>query len=106
MSGLPSAHAIDAAEYAAIESTIGASERGRLFLAEHARRARAEEMTTVLAAIERLERTVTADRAVDAVGSLRGGLVEMAEAMADELQHRGQDPIDIGNRRLHSDRSE
>jgi hypothetical protein len=30
----------------------------------------------------------------------------MAEAMADELQHRGQDPIDIGNRRLHSDRSE
>lgn len=82
MSGLPSAHAIDAAEYAAIESTIGASERGQLFLAEHARRARAEEMTTVLAAIERLERTVAAERAVDAVGSLRGGLMEMAEAIS------------------------
>ncbi len=82
MSGLPSAHAIDAAEYAAIESTIGASERGQQFLAEHARRARAEEMSTVLSAIERLERTVTAERAAEAVGSLRGGLMEMAEAIS------------------------
>ena len=82
MSGLPSAHAIDAAEYAAIEATIGASERGQHFLAEHARRARAEEMATVLNAIERLERSVTAERPVDAVGSLRGGLAEMAEAIS------------------------
>lgn len=82
MSGLPSAHAIDAAEYAAIEATIGASERGQHFLAEHARRARAEEMATVLTAIERLERSVTAERPVDAVGSLRGGLAEMAEAIS------------------------
>jgi hypothetical protein len=81
MSGLPSAHAIDPAEYAAIESTIGATERGRWFLAEHARRARADEMQTVLSAIERLERRMLADRATEAVGSLRGDLADMAEAI-------------------------
>jgi chemotaxis regulatin CheY-phosphate phosphatase CheZ len=81
MSGLPSASAIDPAEYAAIESTIGATERGRWFLAEHARRARADEMQTILGAIERLERTMAADRATEAVGSLRGDLADMAEAI-------------------------
>ncbi|MCJ2014386.1 hypothetical protein [Methylobacterium sp. J-076] len=82
MSGLPSAHAIDAGEYAAIESTIGASERGQRFLVEHARRARTGEMQTVLTAIEQLERAVTVDRAAEAVGNLRGDLVEMAEAIS------------------------
>ncbi|WP_449411664.1 hypothetical protein [Methylobacterium komagatae] len=39
-------------------------------------------MSTVLSAIERLERTVTAERATEAVGTLRGGLMEMAEAIS------------------------
>lgn len=82
MSGLPSAHAIDAAEYAAIEATIGGTERGQQFLAEHARRARASEMQTVLSAVERLERAVTVDRSAEVVGNLRGDLSEMAEAIS------------------------
>lgn len=86
MSALPSAYAIDAAEYAAIESTIGATERGLQFLAEHARRARSAETQTILSAVERLERTVTADRTADraaeAVGSLRTELLEMSEAIS------------------------
>jgi len=82
MSGMPSLHAIDAAEYAAIEATIGGTERGQQFLAEHARRARATEIQSVLSAVERLERVVTADRSVDAVGTLRGDLLEMAEAIS------------------------
>jgi hypothetical protein len=80
MAGLPSASAIDEAEYTAIEATIAASERGRWFLAEHGRRARAEETRTVLAAIERLEQAVTTERPAPA-GNLRGDLVEMAEAI-------------------------
>ncbi len=81
MAGLPSASAIDAAEYTAIEATIAATERGRWFLAEHGRRARAEETRTVLAAIERLEQAVTTERPAPA-GNLRGDLVEMAEAIS------------------------
>lgn len=80
MAGLPSASAIDAAEYSAIEATIAASERGRWFLAEHGRRARAEETRTVLDAITRLEQAVTTERPAPA-GNLRGDLVEMAEAI-------------------------
>lgn len=82
MTGLPSVHAIDAAEYAAIESTIGASERGQLFLAEHARRARSDDLRTVLSAVERLEHTITAGRANESVGDLRGDLMEMADAIS------------------------
>ncbi|GJD36544.1 hypothetical protein [Methylobacterium aerolatum] len=82
MAGLPVASVIDDAEYAAIESTISASERGRWFLAEHGRRSRVEETRTVLSAIERLEQAVTSERPAALSGSLRGGLVEMAEAIS------------------------
>lgn len=82
MAGLPSASAIETADYAAIEATIAATERGRWFLSEHGRRARAEETRSVLAAIERLEQAVTTERPPALAGSLRGGLVEMAEAIS------------------------
>lgn len=79
MTGLPTASVTETAEYAAIEATIAASERGRWFLAEHGRRARGEETRTVLDAIARLEQSVTAERTPAPGHTLRRGLLEMAE---------------------------
>ncbi|WCS27165.1 hypothetical protein LOK46_10225 [Methylobacterium sp. NMS14P] len=76
----PSAHA--SAEYEAIEATISASERGRWFLAEYARRNRGAETEVLLGAIARLERSVTADRGQEAFGHLRGNLLDMADAIS------------------------
>ncbi|MEE7489394.1 hypothetical protein [Methylobacterium oryzae] len=76
----PSAH--DPAEYEAIEATISASERGRWFLAEYARRNRGAETEVLLGAIARLERSVTADRGQEAFGHLRGNLLDMADAIS------------------------
>ncbi|MDP4002808.1 hypothetical protein [Methylobacterium sp. NEAU K] len=59
-----------------------ASERGRWFLAEYARRNRAADTEMLLGAIARLENTMTADRSAGAFGHLRGNLVEMAEAIS------------------------
>jgi hypothetical protein len=70
------------AEYAAIEAAIGATERGRLFLAEHARRNRGADTEVLLGAIARLERTVSEDRGHEAFGHLRGNLVDMADAIS------------------------
>ncbi|WP_267358636.1 MULTISPECIES: hypothetical protein [unclassified Methylobacterium] len=70
------------AEYEAIEATISDTERGRWFLAEHARRSRGAETEMLLGAIARLERTVTADRGHEAFGHLRGNLVDMADAIS------------------------
>ncbi|MGH1589754.1 hypothetical protein ACRBEV_17125 [Methylobacterium phyllosphaerae] len=77
---IPSANA--SAEYEAIEATIGASERGRWFLAEYARRNRGAETEVLLGAIARLERSVTADRGQEAFGHLRGNLLDMADAIS------------------------
>jgi hypothetical protein len=76
----PTAGAPDA--YEAIASAIGASARGRWFLAEHARRNRTDDTDRLLGAIARLEHTVTADRGQAAAGHLHGQLVEMAEAIS------------------------
>ncbi|MHB2208597.1 hypothetical protein [Methylobacterium sp. CM6257] len=81
MSGSATLSAEISAEYAAIEATICATERGRLFLAEHARRNRGADTEMLLGAISRLEQTVTADRGHPAFGQLRGNLVDMAEAI-------------------------
>jgi hypothetical protein len=70
------------AEYEAIEATICATERGRWFLAEYARRNRAADTDVLLGAIARLEQTVTADRGHEAFGNLRGNLVDMADAIS------------------------
>jgi hypothetical protein len=71
-----------AAEYEAIAATFGTTERGRWFLAEHARRNRGAETEMLLGAIARLERTVTEDRGLEAFGHLRGNLVDMADAIS------------------------
>lgn len=79
-SAIPSPNA--SAEYEAIEATISGTERGRWFLAEHARRNRGAETEMLLGAIGRLERTVTADRGHETFGHLRGNLVDMADAIS------------------------
>ena len=50
-------------DYAALLATLSASERGRAFLAEFARRQRATETKELLAAIARVEAMVAAGRA-------------------------------------------
>ena len=70
------------AEYDAIEAALSVTERGRWFLAEHARRNRGAETEMLLGAIARLERTVTEDRGHGAFGHLRGNLVDMADAIS------------------------
>ncbi|QGM97239.1 hypothetical protein [Methylocystis parvus] len=51
-------------EYDEIEAAVASTARGRLFLAEHARRARGAEGARMLAAIERLEARLEAQRAL------------------------------------------
>lgn len=68
--------------YETIAATICASERGRWFLAEYARRNRAADTDMLLGAITRLEQTVTAERGHEAFGHLRGNLVDMADAIS------------------------
>lgn len=82
MSGSHPLSASASTEYEAIEATMCESERGRWFLAEHARRNRAADTEMLLGAIMRLEHTVMADRGPEGVGHLRGNLVEMAEAIS------------------------
>ena len=82
MSGPQPLSAIASSQYAAIEATIGESERGRWFLAEHARRNRAGDTEMLLGAIVRLEQTVMNDRGPEGVGHLRGNLVEMADVIS------------------------
>jgi chemotaxis regulatin CheY-phosphate phosphatase CheZ len=78
----PTPSHLDAAEYEAIEATMRASERGRVFLAEHARRARSADTDMLLTAMRRLEETVMNDRGPEGVGHLRGDLAEMVEAIS------------------------
>lgn len=81
MSGPTPLSAIASSEYEAIEATMCASERGRWFLAEHARRNRAADTEMLLGAIVRLEQTVMNDRGPEGVGHLRGNLIEMADVI-------------------------
>lgn len=82
MSGPNPLSAVASSEYEAIEATMCESERGRWFLAEHARRNRAADTEMLLGAIMRLEKTVLSDRGPEGVGHMRGNLVEMADAIS------------------------
>ena len=61
------------AEFEAIESCLAASERGRRFLAEYARRRRVEDSLRIMAAIDRIE-----------ARSLRGEIDRVRERMEAE----------------------
>jgi hypothetical protein len=68
-------------EYEAICDLLMRSERGRSFLLEHARRSRSADTQMLLAAIERLESVVRAEREQQARQSFRNDLLEMAKAI-------------------------
>ena len=70
------------ADYAAIEEAVLETARGRWFLAEYARRNRQADTQMLLTAISRLEDVIRGDAALNAADRLRGGLVDMANAIA------------------------
>ena len=81
-SGFGASEALDAADFAQIESTIAQTERGRRFLAEHARRNRGADTQTLLLAIGRLQSAMTAEREASGFTRFRGDLADMAAAIA------------------------
>ena len=68
------------ADYEGIERVLKASARGRWFLAEHARRSRAEETSTLLAAIVKHELAVLRSQRKQS-DQVLADLVEMSEAI-------------------------
>jgi hypothetical protein len=76
--------ALQQADYEAIESTLMATARGRLFLAEYARRARGSDNARLLAAIERLEARL--DAQADAIAGLVGEVADGASGDARETE--------------------
>jgi hypothetical protein len=96
------------ADFESIESTVTATERGRWFLAEFARRRRVEDAARVLAAIDRLEARamrgeiewarlrVESDRAAEVIRQLAQVLKDLrplaeARGYARALAKRGGD---------------
>jgi hypothetical protein len=69
-------------DYDAICATVMASERGRRFLEEYARRNRATDTGVLLDAIGRLEGVVRSERTRHADLALRTDLLDMAKAIA------------------------
>jgi hypothetical protein len=72
-----------AEDYDAIHAAVAASARGRWFLDEYARRNRSADTRLVLAAIERMERALSAERGHESYRRFRAELLEMANAIAD-----------------------
>lgn len=70
------------AEYQAIAEALAQSARGRWFLAEHARRARAGDAQALLCAVRRLEEAVERARPGPDLERLRRNLAEMARLIA------------------------
>jgi chemotaxis protein CheZ len=71
-----------AENYAALESVLSATPRGRWFLAEYARRNRTAETELLLEAIARLETAVLRPHRQATPGNVFAELVEMSEAIA------------------------
>jgi hypothetical protein len=69
-------------DYEAIEAAVMETTRGRWFLMEYARRNRTADTRQILTAIERLESTVSGERAGLGLERVRIDLMEMARAIA------------------------
>jgi hypothetical protein len=74
--------ALGEAEYQAIEATFGETARGRLFLAEFARRSRKADITRLTKAMERLKESAP-NRSNGDVDQLKASLAEMASAIQE-----------------------
>src|ERR1700736_1360088 len=68
-------------DYDSICAALMDTERGRWFLQEYARRNRSADTKLLLAAIERIEAVVCADRSRQAQQGFRTDLLEMAKAI-------------------------
>jgi hypothetical protein len=91
-------------DYDAIHAAIVATERGRWFLEEYARRYRAADTGVVLAAIERIERAVRGGPAADSADGPRPPdvvliLEAVGKARSDAVGRHG-DPAAIGDAAL------
>ena len=112
----PPPHALDEADFEAIESAVMETERGRWFLAEFARRRRAEDAARVLAAIDRLDargaraeverarQRLESERVAEIIRQLGDVLRDLrpladARVRARTLAGRGEKKPDRGNAR-------
>jgi chemotaxis protein CheZ len=95
----PHAPTLNEADYAAIEEAVLETTRGRWFLAEYARRNRQADTQMLLTAIGRLEDVIRGSSALNAADRLRGGLVDMAKAIAQtRAEIAAIKPADAGGR--------
>jgi chemotaxis regulatin CheY-phosphate phosphatase CheZ len=86
-------------DYAAIEEAVLETARGRWFLAEYARRNRQADTQMLLTAIARLEDVIRGNSALNAADRLRGGLIDMAKAIAQtRAEIAAIKPPDAGGR--------
>jgi chemotaxis protein CheZ len=70
------------ADYDAIEDAVMETMRGRWFLAEYARRNRHADTKVLLAALDRIEASITAGPSAQAESRIRVDIVEMSQAIA------------------------
>jgi hypothetical protein len=73
---------LNEADFESIEAAVMETARGRWFLAEYARRCRAEDTARILSAVDRLEKAAAAARAQEANARFD---VERAEALVRQL---------------------
>ncbi|MEA2991764.1 MAG: hypothetical protein QOD40_684 [Alphaproteobacteria bacterium] len=78
----PSQASLSEADYDALCATLSATARGRRFLAEYLRRNHPTDTQSALAAIQRMEQTISGERAAQSFDRFRFDVVEMAEAIA------------------------
>jgi hypothetical protein len=82
MSGLLAKDAASEADYAAIELAVMETERGRWFLGEYAKNNRHADTLTLLAALSRIEKSVTSHREPIEIDKFRLDVLEMSKAIA------------------------
>ncbi len=89
---------LNEADYGAIEEAVLETARGRWFLAEYARRNRQADTQMLLTAIGRLEDVVRSNSATNTADRLRGGLIDMAKAIAQtRAEIAAIKPVDAGS---------
>ena len=87
-------------DYDAIEAAVMETQRGRWFLAEHARRNRNCDTEVVLASLERIEKTIRRERAAPDIDRIRLDLADMAEAISRTKQEIAQMKFETENGRF------
>jgi len=82
MSNIATRQRASEADYEAIELAVNETERGRWFLAEYAKRNRHSDTQTLLSALSRIERAVTASHEAAGIDKVRVDILEMSKAIA------------------------